>query len=348
MPDGLSGHVQLGRHRQGRARREAAGRSHAPLHARRPVQQARRLRRVHAVPRAAPVPDAARRPERGRRLRADLLGRGARRDRRAPRPRHPRVRCGSHMALRGLGQHGAPPGLLRRGATALERRRRLSTPHDDLHDRGRGGNRLHARRQPHRHGSRDPPLLEAHHPLGQQHADHQPSPVARHHDRTSERRPPGGDRPDPDAHRRCRGQPPGARPRDRRRAGARAPARRAERGRGGSRLHRPPHARLGRVSPAHPGLPAGARRRDLRPPGRGDRGAGEANRPHASHGHPGDDGAPATRRRRDGGANHHLHPGRHRRLAISRRRRWLRHARLLRRELGGALSGRSAEDSRAH
>ena len=72
------------------------------------------------------------------------------------------------------------------------------------------------------------------------------------------------------------------------------------------------------------------------------RGAGQADRPHASDRHPLDDGAPATRRRRDGRPDHHLHPGRHRRLAVSRRRRRLRHARLLRRELGGAVSRRSA------
>ena len=233
LPDGLPGHVQLGGHRARRPRRASGRRSRSPLHARRPVQQAQRLRRVHAVPRATPLSDAAHRPEGRRRLRADLLGGGARRDRRAAEGRHPRARRGGHLAVRGVGQHGAPPGRLRRRASALERRRRLPAPHDDLHDRGRGGHRVHPRRQPRRHGSRDAPLLEAHHPLGQQHADDQPASLALHHHGAPERRPSGGHRPDPDPHGRRSGQPSGARPRNRRRAGARPPARRPERGRGG-------------------------------------------------------------------------------------------------------------------
>ena len=132
------------------------------------------------------------------------------------------------------------------------------------------------------------------HPVGQQHADHQPSPVARHHDRTSERRPPGRRSTRP-------GRAP-PRPRDSHLAPIPGPTPRwrsgllhvvlAEGAEDRDFIDRP-HARLGRLPPPHPGLPAGARRRDLRPPGRRDRGAGEADRPHAPHGHPGDDGAPA-------------------------------------------------------
>ena len=69
---------------------------------------------------------------------------------------------------------------------------------------------------------------------------------------------------------------------------------------------------------------------------------GKADRPHAPHRHPADDGPPAARGRRDGRPDHHVHPGRHRRLAVSRRRRRLRHPRLLRRELGGPPSRRPA------
>ena len=274
--------------------------------------------------------------------RAHLLGRGARRDRRAVRRHHPGIRRRGDLALRRLRQHGAPPGRVCRGAPAVERPRGLAAPDDDLHDRRRVRDRLHAGRQPRGDGSRDAALLEAHHPVGQQHADQQPPPLAQHHDGPPGRRPPRRDRPRPDPDRQGRGQPPGADPGHGRRAGAGPPERRAGRGRGGPGLHRAPHARLGRVPPAHPRVSAGARREHLRPSGRGHRGARAAARAHPPHGDPVDHGAPAARGRGDGGPDHHLHPRGHGGLAPSRRRRRLRHPRVLRRELAGPVSRRSA------
>ena len=271
MPARLSGHVQLDRHRQGRPRREATGRCRASLHPRRAVQQGERLRRLQSVARSPAVSDAAPWSQGVGAFRAHLVGGGARRDRRAPRRHDPRVRSRGHLALHRLRQHGAHPGRVQRGAPAVERARGIAAPDDDLHDRRRGRHRLHARRQPRGDGSRDVALLPADHPLGQQHPDLEPSPLAQHHHGPSPGRPAGRDRPDPDPHGRRRRPPPGADSRDRRRAGAGPHARRARRRRGGQGFHQPAHAWLGRIPGAHPRVSAGASRRDLRPSGAGHR-----------------------------------------------------------------------------
>ena len=69
-------------------------------------------------------------------------------------------------------------------------------------------------------------------------------------------------------------------------------------------------------------------------------GPGPADGPHPAHRHPHRHRPAAPRRRWDGGADDHLHPRGHRRLAPCRRRRPLRHARVLRRGLGGAVARR--------
>ena len=235
----LPGHLQLDRHRRGRTRRSAAGRSRAPVHARRAVQQGERLSGLRRVAGSPAVSDAAPRSQGTRRARAHLLGGGARRDRRAARRHDPGIRPRGHLALPRQRQHGAHPRRVQRGPPAVERARGLTAPDDDLHDRRRGRHRLHARRQPGGDGPGDAALLETHHPVGQQHPDHEPSPVALHHHGPPAGCPPGGDRPEPDPDRRCRGRPPGAHSRDRCRAGAGPHEHRARRRRGGQGLHQP-------------------------------------------------------------------------------------------------------------
>ena len=346
LPDGLPGHVQLGGHRPRRPRGEARGRSRAPLHARRPVQQAQRLRRVHAVARAAPVPDAARRPKGAgdfERISWDeALDEIAERLSRVIREFGaeaiwPYLGSGSMGLLQGV--YGAG----RRLWNVVGASRHLMTICTIAGGVGTGytlgDNRV----------GMDPETLRfskliilwGSNTLTTNHHLWRSITTARQNgahlvviDPTRTRTADAADShlalvPGTDAA-LALGLlhvvlSEGAEDRDfidRHTLGWDAFRRRI--------LEYPPE-RVAEIC----GLPVER-----------DRGAGEADRPHAPHRHPGDDGPPATRRRRDGGADHHLHPGRHRRLAISRRRRWLRHARLLRRELGGALSGRSAEDRR--
>ena len=80
----------------------------------------------------------------------------------------------------------------------------------------------------------------------------------------------------------------------------------------------------------------------------GHRRFGEADRPNPAHRDPGDHGAPAARRRRDGRADHHVHPRCHRGLALSGRRGRVRHARVLRAQLAGPVSGRPEATRHPH
>ena len=102
------------------------------------------------------------------------------------------------------------------------------------------------------------------------------------------------------------------------------------------------HARLGGVSRSASSSSRRRASRDHRASDRVDRRARPAAGRHPSDRDPHRHRPPASRRRRHGGADHHLHPRRHRRLAPSRRRRPLRHPRLLRRELAGAVARRPA------
>jgi anaerobic selenocysteine-containing dehydrogenase len=100
-------------------------------------------------------------------------------------------------------------------------------------------------------------------------------------------------------------------------------------------LHRAAHAWLGCVSDTHSRVSAGPRRRHLRRSGPGHRRPRNADRPYPAHRNPRHDGAPAAWGRRDGGPDHHVHSRRDRRLASSRRRGGVRHARVLRHQLAG-------------
>ena len=317
--------MQLGGHRQGRTRREAAGRSHAPLHARR--RCATRLddyRRVHAVSRPAAVPHAARRPEGERATSSGSPG--TRRSTRSPTRlsrRHPRATARQAIwpYLR-LGQHGhSSRASTARAAGSGTSLGASPPPHDDLHDRGWVGHRLHPRRQPRRHGSRRPSaspssiILWGSNTLTTNHHLWRSITTARRNGahlvvidpirtRTAD----------------LGGQPPG------RSSRARTPRWPSDslhvvlREGGEDRdFIDASHPRLGRVPPAHPGLPAGTRRRDLPVcPVEAIVELGKRIAHTRPDGHPGDHGTPAARRRRNGRADHHLHPGRHRRLALSR------------------------------
>ena len=252
------------------------------------------------------------------------------------------------LALPRQRQHGPDPGRLRRRAPAVERARHVAPRADDLHDRGRIRHRLHAGRQPRRNGPGDAPVLEARSCSGA---------------RTCCRRIPT-----------C-----GGRSSRRARNGALVVAIDPIRTRtaAASDWHLAPmpgtdaalalgllhvvlaegredrefidraHRRLGGVSPAHPRVSAVARRRDHRASGRVDRRAGQAAGRDPADRHSHRHRHPASRRRRHGGADDHLHSRRHRRLALSGRRRLLRHARLLRPELGRAVARRPAGRGRA-
>ena len=312
-----------------------------PLHARIAVQQGRGLPGLRALARPPAVSDAPRRTEGQRRVRPHLVGRGARDGSR----RGSRDVIATHGAeaiwpFLGTRQHGADPGRLRRGTPALERARRVASRADDLHDRGRIRHRLHAGRQPRRNGSGDVPVLEARRALGRERAVDASAPVAADPRGAEERRVGRRHRSDSDADRRGERLAPRADARHRRRARARPAARRAGRRQGGSGVHRRAHRRLGGVSPAHPRVSAVARRRDHRALRRVHRRAGQAAGRDSADRHPHRHRHSASRRRRHGGADDHVHSRRHRRLALSGRRRPLRHARLLRPELGRAVARR--------
>ena len=234
---------------------------------------------------------------------------------------HRARRGAGDLAVSGDGEHGHPPGRGRLRPAALERAGDLAPRDDDLHDRRRLRDRLHARPQSSRHGPGDVQRLETDPALGHQHPHHQPSPVEVRRGRAPRRRLPRGDRSHPHAHgsagRRARGAHPG----HGRRARAGPPQRGGVTRQGRPGVHRGPHHGLGSVSRAHPRIPARARGGDHWRDARADRRARRATGHHAADRHPPGHGHAASRRRRHGRARDHLHSRRHRRLALSGRRR---------------------------
>ena len=324
-PDGCSWIVTVRRRRGGRAARQPR----PPVHARGAVREGRALPRPHARARPAAAPAAPGRREGRGAVRADLLGRRARRDRRAAarRARAPRRR--GDLAVRGDRDARLPPGAggTRRRA-ALERARRQPPHPEHLLDRRQRGPALHDRHEP-GDGPGGVRTRAADPAVGLEPA-HEPPP----HLEVHRRRPQGGraprrDRPRAHAQRRAGRRAHRAAPGHGRRAGARAdargrPPRRARRGVPARALRR-----LGRLPRADRGVHARARRGDLRPPGRAHRRARRAARDHAADRDPHDDGHPAARGRRDGAAHARDDPGGHRRLDAAGRRARLLHQRLL-------------------
>ena len=297
------------------------GQPRAPVHRGRAVREGQRLPRAREGAGPAAVPAAPRRAQGRGALRADLVGRGAGRDRRAAARGPRRVRRRGDLAVPGHGLARLPPGPggPRRPA-AVERARRVAPRHDDLLDRGPRRRDLRDR-----HGGRDGPgdvrALEADPAVGDEHAHERPPPVEVRAGGAQERRAHRRDRPAADPHRRAGRRAPRAAPGHRRRAGA-GPAERDRRpGRAGRRLPGRAHRRLGRVPRAHPRVPARARRGDHRPARGGDRRARAADRDHAADRHPLHDGHAAPRGRRQRAAAAVRAPGRDRRLAVPGRRR---------------------------
>ena len=132
---------------------------------------------------------------------------------------------------------------------------------DHLHDRGRRRRRRTRPAPPPawtRRRSRD---VQADPAVGHEPADQRPPHLEVHPGRAQQGRARRRDRPAPHPHGRARRRAPRAAARHRRRARARPAARGRRPGRRGPRLHRASTPRLGRVPRAHPGVPAGARRR---------------------------------------------------------------------------------------
>src|SRR3954470_7721126 len=133
LPARLPGHLQLARNRRGRPRDADARQPRSPVHARRAVREGQSLPRAHAGGRPASAPAAAHRAQGRGALRADLVGRGARRDR-LEAARDPRgVRRRGDLAVPGHGDarlRPRPRGP--RGPAAVERARRVVARHDGV------------------------------------------------------------------------------------------------------------------------------------------------------------------------------------------------------------------------
>ena len=347
LPTRLPGRLQLGRHRRGRRGGAAARQPRAPVHRGRAVREGQRLPRAHARSRPAAVPAAPRRPEGLRRVRADLVGRGAGRDRRQAACRPRRVRRRGDLAVPGHRLARLPAGARRaRRPAAVERARGIAPRHDDLLDRGPLRRDLR-----HRHGGRDGPgdlrAVEADPAVGHEHAHERPSPVEVRARGAQERRAHRRHRSAEDPHGGAGRRAPRAAAGHRRRARARPAERDRRHGRPGRRLPGGAHGRLGGVPRAHPGVPALAGGGDHRPAGGADRRARTADRDHAPDRHPLHDGHAAPRRRRQRAAAAVRAARRDRRLAVPGRGRVLLDVRALPRERRRLRPRRPAANARA-
>ena len=343
LPARLPRRLLVDRHGPRRRGGEAARQPRPPVHARRAVREGRALPRPHARARPAAAPAPPRRREGRGAVRADRLGRGARRDRRAAARR-----SATATAARRSGRSRAPA----RSATCRGSR---AAP-------ARGCGTCSARASTRRASARSPAatacatrpgptaawtrrrsqharliLLWGSNPLTSHHHIWKFVAAAREQgahlvviDPVRTRTAAQADehlapRPGTDAALAL-----GADARGR-------PARRARRGVPARALRR-----LGRLPRADRRVPARARRGDLRPAGRADRRARRAARDHAADRDPRHDGHPAPRRRRDGAAHARDDPGRDRRLGAARRRARLLHQRLLPRRPRRARARRPA------
>ncbi len=234
---------------------EVRGDPGAPVHPGRPVRQGQQLRRQGLQPRPAAPSPAARRAQGQRALRAHLLGRRARRDRR-PVPRvHRRARPESIMPVSYLGTEGILNGLNvgdaffnKLGATISERTYCDSGSMHRLLDDDR------------RHGGRrpgEPGALPLHRHLGLQHDLDEPAPVAGRGRGAAARREGRRHRPGAAPHRATRRLVPAHPARHRRRARARPHARDHRRGPRRRGVRPRPHRRLRRAGRARAAVHAG-------------------------------------------------------------------------------------------
>ena len=276
---------------------------------------------------------------------------GTRRSTRSPSALRERTREYGGEAIWPFHGHrhaGLHPGAGRRRAPVLERARRLAPRHDHLHDRGRRGLATPSAQpvgmdpEDVAHAKLDPAV--GHEPAHEHHHLWRSSRTRAGTARTSWPSTRSAPAPPPrptSTSPRC----PAPTPRSRSACCTWSSARARE----DREFIDGAHARLGRLPRAHPGVPAGARGRDHRAAEASDRGARRAagarrGRPRSASTH----GHAAPRRRRDGGADDHVHPRRDRRLALAGRRRCYATSGLLPRQLGRALARRPAPQPGAH
>ena len=217
------------------------------------------------------------------------------------------------LALSRHRQHGPDSGRVRRGPPVLERARRVASRADDLHDRRRIRHRLHPWRQPRRHGSGDAARSRSSSCSGARNVlsthPHLWRPIL-------EARKNGAlvVAIDPIRTRTAAASDWHLAPMPGTDAALALGLLHVVLSEGARRsgIHRRAHGRLGGVPPAHPRVPAVARRRNHRAPCRVHRRAGQAARRHPADRHPHRHRPSAPRRRRHGRADDHLHSRRHR------------------------------------
>ena len=327
----LPRHLRDARHRRGRPRHARRRRSRPSVHARLSLREGESLRRAHVSPRPAAVSAAPRRAKGQRTVRADLVGRGARRDRRAAE-RDRASRADGPQAILPYSYAGTM-GLLQ--GSSMDRRF-FHTLGASMLDRticsmaGTVGHADDGRRE-HRRRSRRDSRERSRAAVGHEHADVESASVAVRARGARARRADHRDRSDPHAHRGAVRRVDPDPPRHRRRARARDDARalRSADSRIDDYLARA-HARHRAAARARSRVHAGARRGDHRRCRRRPSCALGERYGRANGGvHPRELRPAASRRRRDGGAHDRLSAGVDRPLAARRRRR----AALLEREL---------------
>ena len=226
------------------------------------------LPRPRLQPRSRAAPAAPRRREGRGSLRADHVGRGARRDRHAL-PRHHRPTHGAEAIMpysRAPATRACSRWCSASASGTTSAATRVRAAHCAAPTAGAGA----AIDQRHRQGPRPQraAALEADHPVGHQHPAHQPPPVADHRGGPCRRRHGRRDRPDPHDHRRRRRlvRPAAARHRRRPDAGddARADPRRPGRPASGSPHTPSASTSWPRTSPS--GRPSVPRPRAVLPP----------------------------------------------------------------------------------
>ena len=318
VPARLPRHLRDARHRRRRPGDRGPGRPRPPLHARRPVREGQQLRGQGLRRRPPAVPDAPDRAQGQRPVRADQLGRRARRDHRAVPGRSRRARPGGDHAGQLPRHRGHPQRAQRRGPVLQPDGR-----HDQRADLLRLGglHRLHDDdRCDRRGGPGEPGALALHPHLGLQHDLDQSAPVAVRRRGAAPGREGRRHRPGPPPHRPAGRLVPADPPGHRRRSRPGDDARDHRRGADRRGLRPRPHGRLRRADRAgaavHPRVGRGADRH----PGRRH----PHPRPRVRHQPAVDDpdrrGHRAAGRRRADGALHRLPAGAGGGLAAGRRR----------------------------
>ena len=317
VPPRLPGLVRMAGHGDRRCRRQAPRQSRPSLQPGRAVPEGQPLARPRLQPAAPAHAAAPHRTERLRDVRADDLGRRLDDDRRrtASGDRHPRRRGGAALQQRRQPEPVVGDGPRRpvlpppRGDPARARpvwtdgrRRGLDDERDRTHPRSDGV---------------APQQVD--HPLGHEHAAHQPPPVADHRGRPRRRRQARRHRPAAHDHRRRRRRVRPTTARDRRRPDAGDDPRADPRPPDRRPVDRRPHARIRRAGRPRRRVDAPTRRNRVRARGVADRAAGRRLRDDSPGGDPHPDRRRAPPQRGDVPPHAGRAPRPRRRLAASRR-----------------------------